>query len=205
MANNPRPDDKLTLQQAKQEYNLTAALIKLLPAPEVMSRGRGLRPYKLWRRSDIETMLASPEAQPHIAVRDAKQVAAAKANLTKEERRVLEAINEIKVFQSDLEIIVLRASQEDDNAGKDLRYMHVLELPEGFPPREIIYTDQELKNALRLILRHLVDYNSEWFVQGLSKDSPEYYIKYRCSVLDAISRVYPELKDVCEQRKKSFC
>lgn len=198
------PNDKLMLAQAKAEYNLTAALIRLLPEPEVMSRGRGLRPYKIWRRFQIETMLASPEAQPLIAVRDVKQAAATKANQTKEERRVLKAIEEIQVHYFPIDLIATDVIYGDGSSGKYIREMHFLEPVAGFPIREEHYSEETLKKVLVYVLKYLVDYDHDYFIKGVAKDNPEYFRVYRWSVLDAVSAVYPQLKDVCERRKTGF-
>lgn len=196
-----RADGKLTLSDLKA-MGLTAAIIKLLPPPELISRMGP--PIKVWSQEVVQNVLSSPEGQRLTARAEAKRRGTVASREARRKNEIEKAIQDIKVDKLSLSLIINEAEKEFQN---ELPVgMHTLEPIEGFgetfepDPNDPVIRWLKLKKACSYILKYLVVFNYDWYYAGIGPDS-NIYGEYRSAVLDRIAEAYPELKDECSRRK----
>lgn len=198
-----RLDGKLTLSDLK-EMGLTAALIKLLPEPELVHRLGP--PIKLWSKEVVEHVLATPEAKRLMEQAEVKRRAAAKSREARRKAEIERAINEIHIDKIGFRLLV-RCSEEE---AAELESMFPPQLKELLakidklaPPNYDRYKDPVfigfvLKRAFSYVLRYLAQFDTELFMAGIKDEECR---KYRNAVIDKVVETYPELAVEGQRRK----
>ena len=167
-------------------------------------RYKSASPMKLWKRTDVDSVLESEEFKTAFDKNKSRRDAAAKAVLTKQTKlheEVSRKIKQISVKQIDFDVL-----QNQTLSEKQGWYDYQSALRSQVGERTAYSADKQTKCRwmVNYVRHNLTIYdNALYSISGKPGCYTE-YLRYKQAVLSKIADVYPELRSECDRQSKRY-
>lgn len=191
-------EEKICQQDVMKKYGFNAAMLELLPEPELVKKRWRKHPMKLWLVKDVVRVLKTKRAQTLLAESIPRRESAKKAVETKRkqmEARIEKAIAEIRVDNSKPIKSIMENSYQ-----QAMYYCRQREHERGFYYDGEPTEEDRLRWAVNYVRHKLTVYDEVLYSTQGKVGCHEGYCCYKKAVLAAIGEAYPELKAEAERQ-----